>query len=220
MTHFHLIIIWIILKFLSDPFASFSWTIWIPIWPTPSISDAMIKKILIPYIPKKRKASTGSVAPATGNPQKELYWSCIVFGLLKYLCQYNSYRIIRRKETISQQFHRLHPCILKSENTNTIALVRISPVLSKNKRILFSFWANWSYPSGLFFSHFILGTNNMIRYISPTYENPKCILKHRTIKNFINICTDNIQTLCFNLVNLFYPVKSICKCFRCWRCFS
>lgn len=102
----------------------------------PSIRDVMIRKILNPYIPKRKNASTGSVAPATGKPQKELYMSRIVLELIKYLSQYISYRIIRKKERSSQQFHHFHPCklhpvILKSENTNTIALVWISPVLSK-----------------------------------------------------------------------------------------
>ena len=48
----------------------------------PSIREAMIKKILNPYIPKRKNASTGSVAPATGKPQKELYMSRIVLELI------------------------------------------------------------------------------------------------------------------------------------------
>lgn len=105
-----------------------------PIWPMPKMTEDITNNILSPQIPKIRNANTGSVAPASGMPKKLQYMSFIVFGLLKYLIQYNSYNIIRITEMIKSKFNeKLTP--QNSENTVT----KTSPILSKAKRILFSF---------------------------------------------------------------------------------
>ena len=53
----------------------------------PKIMEDIVKSKLPPAIPKKKKATTGNVAPGRGMKPKLPYMSCIVLPLLKYLAQ-------------------------------------------------------------------------------------------------------------------------------------
>ena len=85
---------------------------------------------------------------------------------------------MQRKDAMSQPIHQDEGLTLVSLVMRIRHETSNSPARSKNSRILFSFFAYSSYPSGLFFAQMILGIKSMARYISPTYENPKLIMKY------------------------------------------
>ena len=105
----------------------------------PKIIEDITKKILFAHIPKNKNAKIGSVAPGRGIKSMFEYISSIVLELLKYLIQYISYSIIKRKAIINRQLkEKFTPQNKQNMTTNTW------PIRSNAKSSPFSFLENFS----------------------------------------------------------------------------
>ena len=102
-----------------------------PILPIPKIMEDTTKNRFFEAIPKKKKATTGSVAPGSGITPKLPYMSFIVLLLVKYLIQYISYKTIK-----TTAIHKTTENSFPQNNEKTT--VKTWPILSKISRILFS----------------------------------------------------------------------------------